>query len=199
MIKKMRKRRLRIGMKLLLIVLLLLGIGGIWQNAMMKIESRKHAPKGQIYHINAHDMHLYGVGKGEVTVVFIPGSGTPSAYTDFYYLQNKLQPYSRTVSYDHAGFGWSGKTDIPRTIDTVVDELHELLQKAGENPPYILVGHSLASLEAIRYAQKYPGEVKGIVLLDGGSPEYYAKDSETKSYWINRIFAGFRATGVIRH
>lgn len=28
-----------------------------------------------------------------------------------------------------------------------------------------------------RFVQKYPDEVKGIVLLDGGSPEYYAKQT----------------------
>ncbi|MFD0713372.1 alpha/beta fold hydrolase [Paenibacillus sp. GCM10027626] len=198
MIKTTRKRRLSIGFRLLLIVLILLLSGGIWQNEMMKVEFRKYLPKGQIYQINSHDIHLYGVGQGESTIVFISGSGTPSAFTDFYYLQNELQPYSRTVSYDHAGFGWSEKTNIPRTIDIVVEELHELLQKAGEQAPYILVGHSLASLETIRYAQKYPDEVKGIILLDSGSPEYYAKESEMKSYLINRIFAGFRVTGVVR-
>ncbi|NKI20356.1 alpha/beta hydrolase [Paenibacillus dendritiformis] len=196
--KKTRKRRLGRGVKLLIIVIILLIIGGIWQNVMMKIELRKYSPKGQLYHINSHNIHLYGVGQGRSTVVFIAGSGTPSAYTDFYYLQSKLQTYSRTISFDHAGFGWSEKTSIPRTIDTVVEELHELLQKAGEKAPYILVGHSLASLEAIRYAQKYPNEVKGILLLDGGSPEFYAKDSEMKSYFINRFFAGFRVTGVAR-
>ncbi|MDR0267804.1 alpha/beta hydrolase [Paenibacillus sp.] len=198
MIKTIRKRKLRLGAKLLFIFLLLLVIGAVWQKVMMDMELRKYPPKGHIYRINSHDIHLYGTGKGESTIVFIAGSGTPSALTDFYYLQSQLQPYARTISYDHAGFGWSETTNIPRTIDTVAEELHELLHKAGEKAPYILVGHSLASLEALRYAQKYPDEVNGILLLDGGSPEYYAQDSEMRSYVINRVFAGFRATGMVR-
>lgn len=192
------KKQLNLWMKIVLIILMLLLIGGIWQNLMMRREAQLLLPKGKLYTINSHNMHLYGVGKGNSTIVFVAGSGTPSAFTDFYYLQNKLQQYARTVSYDRPGFGWSEKTDIPRTIDTIVEELHELLNKANESAPYIFVGHSLASLEVIRFAQKYPDEVKGIILLDGGSPEYYSNESELKSYLLNRLIAGLRVTGVTR-
>lgn len=195
---KLPKKRKRRGVLLLSVVMILFVASGIWQYLMMRIESRSYLPEGQLYSVNGHDMHLYGVGEGEPTVVFIAGSGTPSSYTDFYALQKGLQTLARTVTFDHAGFGWSEKTSIPRSIDIVTDELHELLQLAGEQAPYVLVGHSLASLEAIRYAQKYPDEVEGIVLLDGGSPEFYAKESEWKAYAINRFFAGVRVTGVAR-
>lgn len=193
-----KKRRARIGYKPLFVVLQLLLIGSIWQSAMRGIETREYGPIGRTYTVGGHDAHMYGAGAGPSTVVFLAGAGTPSAYTDFYYLQNELKPYFRTISYDRPGFGWSKRTDAPRTIDTVAEELRELLRLAGEQPPYTLVGHSLASLEAIRYAQLYPHEVKGVMLLDGGSPEYYAEDSEMKSYAINRAFAALRTTGIVR-
>lgn len=196
--KRPQKRKREGGLRLLFFVILLCAAGGIWQAVMANMELRRYSPEGQLYSINGHDMHLHGTGAGETTVVFIAGSGTPSSYTDFYALQNELQLYARTVAFDHAGFGWSEKTDVPRDIDTVSGELHELLQAAGEKAPYLLVAHSLASLEAISFAQKYPDEVEGIVLLDGGSPEFYAKESEWKAYALNRLFAGVRVTGVAR-
>lgn len=164
----------------------------------MKREAETFLPKGSLYTVNSHDMHLYTTGEGTDTVVFFSGSGTPSSYTDFYNLQDGLKSYARSVSFDKAGYGWSEETKIPRTIDTIVDEVHELLEQANESASYVLVGHSLASLEVIRYAQKYPDEVKGIILLDGGSPEYYANESVVKSYTFNRISAGLRVTGIIR-
>ncbi|WP_159881783.1 alpha/beta fold hydrolase [Paenibacillus puerhi] len=173
-------------------------IGAIWQTMMLQKESRLFLPQGEIYSVNSHDRHVYGVGEGKPTLVFVAGSGTPSAFTDYYELQSELMPYARTVSYDRAGFGWSEPTKIPRTVDILVEELHELLQKANETPPYILVGHSLGALEVIHYAQTYPSEVQGILVLDGGSPEYYAHESEMKSYFINRVMAGLRVTGVAR-
>lgn len=180
------------------LVTLPLIIGGIWQNVMQEKESQLFSPPGNIFSVQSHDMHIYGTGTGKSTVVFIPGSGTPNAFTDFYYLQKELQPYARTVSYDRAGYGWSVQTSNPRTIDTITEELHELLEKADESGPYLLAAHSLGSLEALRFAQKYPDEVKGIVLLDGGSPEYYANESEAKAYALNRLMAGLRMTGIVR-
>lgn len=171
---------------------------GLWQRYMAKKESNLFSPPGELYHVNGHDMHLYSIGDGNDTIVFIAGSGTPCAFTDFYILQNELQEHAKTISFDHAGYGWSEKTEKPRMIDIITEELHELLEKAGELPPYILVGHSLASLEAIRFSQKYPDEVKGIILIDGGNPYFYAEDSEVKSIAVNRFTAALRTTGIIR-
>lgn len=191
------KRKLRIKQIIILVILMLL-VGAGWQWRMVGKETSILLPKGQIFNVNNHDMNIYVTGSGKNTVVFVTGSGTPSSFTDFYKMQMELQQYARTVSFDKAGFGWSEKTDIPRTIDTLSKELHELLEKSGQSSPYILVGHSLASLEVINFAQKYPTEVGGIVLLDGGSPEFYAEDSEIKSYILNRFSAGLRVTGIAR-
>lgn len=197
--KKTRKPKLKVIMKIVVSVVILLLIGGMWQYNMMNKESQMFLPQGKRFTINSHDMHVYSVGTaGSLTIVFVAGSGTPNAFTDFYYLQNELQQYARTVSFDHAGFGWSEQTHIPRTIDTLVDELHELLNTSNETAPYVLIGHSLASLEVLRFAQRYPDEVEQIILLDGGSPEYYANARELQPYLINRFMAGLRVTGIAR-
>jgi len=190
------KRKLRIKQIIILVIIMLL-VGAVWQWIMIGKETRI-LPKGQVFNVNNHNMSIYATGSGKNTIIFVTGSGTPSSFTDFYKMQMELQPYARTVSFDKAGFGWSEKTDIPRTIDILSEELHELLEKSGQSPPYILVGHSLASLEVINFAQKYPTEVKEIVLLDGGSPEFYTEDSEIKSYILNRFIAGLRVTGIVR-
>lgn len=106
--------------------------------------------------------------------------------------------YARTVSFDYAGFGWSETTEVPRTIDNLTNELHELLKKSNQSSPYVLVAHSLASLEALRYAQLYPDEVKGIIFLDGGSPNFYLDYSEKKALLLNRINAALRVIGINR-
>lgn len=193
----LRKRKIN-WIKIASSIIIIILIGSIYQRIMMNKETQRFIPKGELYNINSYDMHLYSTGKGDTTVVFVSGSGTPCAFTDFYYLQRDLQQYAKTISFDHAGYGWSEKTNITRTVDTLANELHELLEKSNQSAPYILVGHSLASLEVIRFAQQYPIEVKGIILLDGGSPEFYARESEFKIFLINRVTAGLRTSGVIR-
>lgn len=191
------KRKLRIK-QVIVSIIIILSIGAVWQRIMVERETNISFSQGEVFNINNHNMYIQSTGSGENTVVFVAGSGTPSSFTDFYRIQRELQPYARTVSFDKAGFGWSEKTDIPRTIDVVTEELHELLEKSGQLSPYILVGHSLASLEVIRFVQKFPNEVKGIVLLDGGSPEFYANYSEAEAYTLNRFCAGLRVTGIAR-
>jgi pimeloyl-ACP methyl ester carboxylesterase len=48
----------------------------------------------------------------------------------------------------------------------VAYELHVALRKAGEKGPYTLVGHSLGGLLVRVYANQYPKEVAGLVLVD---------------------------------
>lgn len=52
----------------------------------------------------------------------------------------------------------------------MAEELHTLLANAEEKPPYVLVGHSFGSFDALLYAHKYRKEVAGIVLVDGAHP-----------------------------
>ena len=196
--KNVLKRKFKIKYIIFTIVLGLLIIGGLWQEIMQKYETDKYEPIGEMLTVNTHKTHLYNMGSGDVTIVFIAGSGTPNAYTDFYYLQSELQQYARTVSFDHSGFGWSEATEVPRTIDNLTNELHELLKKSNYSSPYVLVAHSLASLEALRYAQLYPDEVKGIIFLDGGSPNFYLDYSEMKALLLNRTNAVLRVTGINR-
>jgi len=48
-----------------------------------------------------------------------------------------------------------------------VAELHELLKRAKENGPFVLVGHSYKGLLARLFAGAYPRDVAGVVLVDG--------------------------------
>ncbi len=194
-IKKIYKKR---AVKGLTIILVLLFLGALWQYVMCCYESKMYAPSGQLIDVKNHKMHIYAKGEGSPTVVLTVGSGTPCAYTDYYYIQKELLKITRTVTYDRPGFGWSEPTSIPRTIDEQVNDLHELLNKSGEKPPYILVGHSLSSLEVIHYAQLFPQEVAGIVLIDGGNPKYYADYNESTALALNFLFEGIRKSGLLR-
>jgi pimeloyl-ACP methyl ester carboxylesterase len=48
--------------------------------------------------------------------------------------------------------------------------MHTLLIRAGEDGPYVLVGHSIGGSHAMTYAARYPEQVAGLVLLDSSDP-----------------------------
>jgi pimeloyl-ACP methyl ester carboxylesterase len=55
---------------------------------------------------------------------------------------------------------------MPRDSQRAADELHLLLANAGEDGPFLLVGHSLGGLNMQVYASRYSKEVAGLILLD---------------------------------
>ncbi len=168
-------KKLLAGIVILMIIVLIAGFS--YEKACEYFDMKKYKPVGKVININGHDMHIFTKGKGKATVVFASGWGTPSPYSDFYPLYNEISKYAKIAVYDRPGYGWSNVADTPRDIDTITKEIHSLLKKSGQKGPYILVGHSLASLEVIRFAQMYKSEVKGIVMIDAGNPEYYSKEN----------------------
>lgn len=195
--KKWRTRLWKTVVFGLLAILVLLVSGAIYEGVSARQDLKSYKPSGKLYKIDGKNMHVYNQGQGDVTVVFASGWGTANPYVDFYPLYEKLTPHVKIAVYDRFGYGYSDTTDKKRDIDTITNEIHEVLQASGQKPPYLFVGHSLGSLEVIRFAQKYPDEVQGIVMLDSGSPEYYYDDKEkpVTGGFINKLLI---KTGVIR-
>ena len=86
---------------------------------------------------------------------------------------HKTQPAiarrTRVCAFDRAGYGFSdpgpggNRQDSSPTWRTTRTRRF----KAGPIPgPYVLVGHSLGGIEARLYAQRWPKEVVGMVLVD---------------------------------
>ncbi|WP_410511462.1 alpha/beta hydrolase [Paenibacillus sp. BR2-3] len=186
----------KIAVSLLGLLILLAGIGSAYQWYGSVKDAKSYKPVGNLYEVADHKMHLYAGGKGDTTVVFASGWGTANPYADFYPLYEGLKPHVKFAVYDRFGYGYSDTTGRKRDIDTVTEEIHELLRVSGQKPPYIFVGHSLGSLETIRYAQRFPSEVKAILLIDGGSPEYYASNSGFTV--IPLVYRVLRTTGALR-
>ena len=162
---------------------------------MTQIEKSRYDAIGDYVDVGTYEAHYYSKGSGDTAFVFITGSGTPCAYTDFYDLQNMLSAKGQTITFDHAGSGWSSSTNTLRTIENMTDELAVLIDTVAPNKPIVIICHSLGSLEAIRYTQTNPEKVKGIVFLDCGSPEFYSTDSELLAKIINRGTAFLRTIG----
>lgn len=60
---------------------------------------------------------------------------------------------------------------MPRTAADVVADLHALLDAGRVPGPYVITAHSLGGIFARLYAQTYPDDVRGLVLVDTFSPE----------------------------
>ena len=115
---------------------------------------------------------LHKSGSGGPAVVFLAGGGAVGL--DYLNVQQRAAELTTSVTYDRAGTGWSDAVDLPRTSVDVTDELRALLNVAEVPAPYLMVGHSLGGLYARHYAQRFSGEVAGLVLLDPAHEDYSA-------------------------
>ena len=129
-------------------------------------------PLGRYYDVAGRRLLLYRSGRGGPAVVFLPGGGAVGL--DYLNVQERAATLATSVVYDRAGTGWSDRADLPRTSAEVTGELRELLLAAGVPAPYLLVGHSLGGLYARHYAQRFPGEVAALLLLDPAHEDYNA-------------------------
>ena len=108
--------------------------------------------------------YLLEKGLGAPAVLF--EAGIAATNLNWCHIQEIVSRFTATASYDRGGLGWSTPARTPRTPANIAAELHVLLQRAGIQPPYILVGHSFGGLVMRRFALLYPEEVSGIVLVD---------------------------------
>ena len=86
-------------------------------------------------------------------------------------VQNKVAKTTRACTYSRVGIMWSDPADGPRNDKAIAYDLHVVLQKAGENPPFVLVGHSLGGLYTVIYTKYFGADVAGLVLVDPAHPD----------------------------
>jgi pimeloyl-ACP methyl ester carboxylesterase len=126
-------------------------------------------PPGRLIDLGGYRMHLYASGQGSPTVILSPGSGDFSF--DWALVQPGVAKLTRVCSYDRSGEAWSDLGPLPRTMTQEVFDLHRALAKANIPGPYVLVGHSSGGMVMRVFAATYPGEVIGMVLVDGSHEE----------------------------
>lgn len=132
-----------------------------------RLEARelRDAPPGELVDVGGHRMHINRTGQGSGPTVVLD-AGLAGFSTDWTLVQPEVAAFAHVCSYDRAGYGWSDPVHGERTSDVIAAELHELLHRAGVPGPYLLVGHSFGGYTVRVFADRYPDEVAGLVLVD---------------------------------
>lgn len=107
-------------------------------------------------------------GSGPVVVMI---HGIASSSVTFVHLVPLLEPDHRVITIDILGFGSSpNPPDSTYTLDEHVAALDRTIRSLGLRAPFTLVGHSLGSLIAARYAATHRRQLERLVLVS--SPIY---------------------------
>ena len=148
----------------MILLLVLATIGAIYQGIASARDAKLYKPVDQMVDVNGIQMRLDCRGVGSPTVVLEAGAQSPSVI--WVRVQDDVAKFTRVCSYDRAGYGWSDPVHETLYPEQVADMLHTLLEKAGEEPPYLMVGHSIGGIYVRAFTEKCPDEVVGMVLVD---------------------------------
>lgn len=142
-----------------------LGAAGAVYEKRAEARDLEVSPPGQLVDVGGHTLHIQCSGQGSGPTVVLD-AGLAGFSTDWALVQPEVATFARVCSYDRAGYGWSEPVAGERTSEIIAGELHELLHRSGMPAPYLLVGHSFGGYNVRVFADRYPDEVAGLVLVD---------------------------------
>ena len=156
------------------------GIGYVYQAVATVQDQRVLLPPGRMLNIDGCRLHVKTGGRGGPAVVLEAGLGGMSSAWGW--IQPEIEKFSRVVSYDRAGLGWSGPDTAPKTATMAARRLRKALFHSHILPPYVLVGHSMGGLFTRVFADLYPDEVGGMVLLDAVHPDQHLRSAAINTH-----------------
>ena len=173
-------------------LILFLGATFMYHQVSLRQERKLLTPIGKQVTVNGHQMNVSITGEGPETIVLLSGAGIASPILDFKNLSDLLSKKYKVVVVERAGYGFSEDSDQSRDVMEVLDETRQALSQAHVSGPYVIISHSMASLESLAWQEKYPNEVKALIGLDWALPASYEnlKDNQallTVAYWSSKI------------
>ena len=183
------------------IVLGLVAVGGAYQTVGTSLDAAAYPPPGRLIDVDDYRLHLNCTGSGSPTVILEAGAGGVSPLWGW--VQPAVAQETRVCAYDRAGLGWSDPADGPQDGLEVAADLELLLERAGEQGPFVLVGHSLGGVYARIVADRMPDQVAGMVLVDSAHPDQFSRipvmTAEFESYRdVQSVFPVLARLGLWR-
>ena len=164
----------------------------IFHRISLEKEEASLTPVGQQVLVNGHQMNVYVEGDGPETIVVLSGAGIASPILDFKEVSESLSKQYKVVIVERAGYGYSDDSNHSRDVMEVLSETRQALSQANITGPFIILSHSMASLESLAWQEKFPDEVKALIGLDWALPSSYEDLKEnqtllTVAYWSSKI------------
>ncbi len=186
-------------------VILFLGLpalAALVQLICSRSDAHKFPAPGSLIKVPGGQIHARQAGTGRPAVVL--ESGIAASSLNWSLLQPQLAAFTTAYSYDRAGFGWSTSERKQCSLAKMSDDLHKLVTALGLPRPFILVAHSFGAYIVTAFAQRFPEELAGVVLVDPITPQEWIKPDREQRWmlrrgvWFSRAGGMLASLGVVR-
>ncbi|MDP3737849.1 MAG: alpha/beta hydrolase [Hyphomonadaceae bacterium] len=113
---------------------------------------------------DGRQMYLDCRGTGAPAVILDAGAGSTSAAWSP--VHDEIAKTTLACAYDRAGHGLSDPGPLPLDTAAVANDIEAMLNAAGVEGPYVMVGHSLGSYHVRQFANTRFDKMAGMVLVD---------------------------------
>lgn len=175
------------------VFVLAIGVSTVWNQVATANEANNLPEYGQFVEVDGKRMNAVVAGSGDETIVLIPGFGTAAPALDFDPLIAELSADARVIALEPLGFGLSDSTDVSRTAENIVTEMHEAVTQLGVEE-YALMGHSIGGIYGLKWAELFGDELTAFIGIDSSVPGQANMDTE----FPTGLMAAARFTGVGR-
>ncbi|MGN6373050.1 MAG: alpha/beta fold hydrolase [Solirubrobacteraceae bacterium] len=131
-----------------------------WTYGRLPAEPTPSGSFAAIGNLRIHYLERPGAGTPVLLIHGLPGTA------DDFDAVTPLLTGHRTVAIDRPGFGYSSGGYVP--FDRQLQAIHELIAKLHLGRP-VIVGHSYGGTVALGLAERYPRDVRGLVLVDAAA------------------------------
>jgi pimeloyl-ACP methyl ester carboxylesterase len=162
------KKRMLLGLGCFIAIAL---VGGAVFEAFTRQQVAKKYPAiGKLIDIGDRKIQLDCRGSGSPTVVLESGLDNLGSLS-WVRVHDEIAQTTRVCAYSRAGIMWSDPA--PGDFDPIrtAQDLHTALTKAGEQTPWVMVGHSLGGPHIMTFTSLYDKEVAGLVFVDASHPD----------------------------
>lgn len=179
----------RIGIGVLAVLAAAILTGAVYEMWARHRIAAEFPARGVLVDIGGRRIHLDCRGSGAPIVVFESGLDVYGSLS-WSAVQDEVARTTRACSYDRAGILWSDRSNGARDGAAIADDLHKALQAAGEQGPYVMVGHSLGGPYVMSFAKQFGADVAGLVFVDASHPDQQRRLKEATGQQVEESMAG---------
>lgn len=187
----------------ILIVIPLVLFGGSFtaESLLEARDARRYPAPGQLVDVGGYRLHVTvtGTRTGQPTVLLSHGSG--STADEWGWVVQQLSAVTQVVTFDRPGIGYSEAPSTPLRPDVWLSQLHVALTTVGVSGPYVVAGHDIGAVTSLAFAERYPDEVVGAVLVDPittDNPAFVRKALRQEPLPPSPVLAQFARFGIFR-